>query len=800
MSESSVELSLFYESFMNHTINLSYNSLSLSEIETISKTNFAKHYHLLCKTCETIPKIRFFKNKKIKYKCDCGDLLINDIHKIYDYLDYSEIIDIENIKLKCKNHPDEKYCLYCTKCQINLCYKCANNCIEHIDKIKIFPLDKNIINKRDYIIEKIKDKNQTYIDDEDHKLNKNYTTEDEDDNCNKFFKLQKKINLKENDDDNIDNDDISEEDIYLISKKINKNIITNKAKKEIKSELINIMNEDNIDDLMDGEYYLINLISIIVDDFQNYPNYELNKIISNLEKFIFLYYGNYQELDLQYEFEKDDIKNYSVDILGKKFVETNKEKCFLIINEKLIDINNSICLKDIYTNFKLNKIVNWPIQLNVELVEKDNNKMTDLSYMFEGISNLMPTSNFNNFDSTNITKTDNMFYNCSSLTELPDISNLNVSNVIDMRCMFSGCKSLKKLPDISKWNTNKLINIEGMFEYCESLIFLPDISNLNKNKSINNKAGLFNNCKSLEIVPDLSNLFREEELKDNYIFEGCTKLEEKLKGNNKENRKIIVKYLLKNFPSKICKYFFYIIGIFLFIYFCYYLFLFHLYNSFNLTVSNKYFNDPKAFCDLLNTINISYITEINNDNELIKIKRISENKEEFINKELNFTFINANMTFESTKKYIRVYSIIITSISFLNILVVFFIKIFPNTLENVPSILKIIFLIFLLIINVFALIIEIKDSNIIEIFTNSFDIFIEKLNKLFNLKFDQLILDEFNSLKESLKSIDYNIILSIIIILIISFRLNNLIKEKIGQNNSFEKNKIILNSNTDNQV
>ena len=64
MSESSVELSLFYESFMNHTINLSYNSLSLSEIETISKTNFAKHYHLLCKTCETIPKSDFSKIRK----------------------------------------------------------------------------------------------------------------------------------------------------------------------------------------------------------------------------------------------------------------------------------------------------------------------------------------------------------------------------------------------------------------------------------------------------------------------------------------------------------------------------------------------------------------------------------------------------------------------------------------------------------------------------------------------------------------------------------------------------------------
>lgn len=45
---------------------------------------------------------------KIKYKYDCMDFLIDYIQKIYDFLDYSDIINIENIKLKCENHPDEK--------------------------------------------------------------------------------------------------------------------------------------------------------------------------------------------------------------------------------------------------------------------------------------------------------------------------------------------------------------------------------------------------------------------------------------------------------------------------------------------------------------------------------------------------------------------------------------------------------------------------------------------------------------------------------------------------------------------
>ena len=100
MSNLSIELSTLYEPFMNHSINITYDSLSLSEIETIQKTKFAEHYHLLCKICEQIPKIRFLKNKKIAYKCGCKDIIIDNIRKIYEYLDFSDITDIDNIKLK----------------------------------------------------------------------------------------------------------------------------------------------------------------------------------------------------------------------------------------------------------------------------------------------------------------------------------------------------------------------------------------------------------------------------------------------------------------------------------------------------------------------------------------------------------------------------------------------------------------------------------------------------------------------------------------------------------------------------
>ena len=810
MSDLSIELSLFYEPFMNHSINLTYDSLSLSEIKTISKTKFAQHYHLLCKKCGKIPKLRFLNNLEIKYECHCKDLSIDEIHKIYDYLYYSDIIDLNNIKLKCEDHPEEKYCLYCTQCGINKCYKCAISCIGHKDKIIVFPLDKNILNKRDYIIEKIKDKNQTYIDDENNNLNKNFTTED--DNSNKILLLPKKkvINLIEDDsENNVDNDICDEEeDKYFLSKKINNDIIND----DDKDEIINIINKNNNDKLFDKEYYLINLASIIVDDFQNYPNYELNEIISNLEKFIILYYDKFQKIDLKYEFRKEDIKDDSIEIFGEKFVENNKEKCFLIINEKFMDINNSICLKDIYDYFNID-LFNWPIKLNIELIEKQDNQMTDLSYMFLKISNLLPTSNFDDFDFRSVTNAEFLFCNCSSIIELPDISNLNFSNVTNMSYMFFGCKSLKELPDISKWNTNKLVNIESMFENCESLTFLPDISKWNKNKNIINKNKLFRNCKSLEILPDLKNLFSEEELKEDYIFEGCIKLEEKSKENNVEVNITLSERLdlslnkLCSFYNKIldclknigycCLGIIYILLIILGIYYIFY----HIYVAFHLDKSKEHFNDPTVYSYIANNINISHIAKIKNITNSSKLEEISQNKEDFIKKELNFTHINDNITFETSQKYLKICSIIIVSILFLNVLlalIIFFLNLMKIT--NSATIICRIITVYL-IIDIIDLIIEINEIIIIKKIQNSFYIYKQNLKKLFGMKLINEVLKESNSFDDTLISLVVNMVISLILIFLNNSVLPDVInRRKEEWYDLFTKNKNIIDSNNNNHI
>ena len=110
----------------------------------------------------------------------------------------------------------------------------------------------------------------------------------------------------------------------------------------------------------------------------------------------------------------------SVKILGSKFVENNKDNCFLLINNK----KNEIC-----EYYNLDKEENKSY-LIIKLIEKKY--ITNMSYMFEG---------------------------CSSLLSLPDISKWNTNDVTNMSYMISGCSSLLSLPDISKWNT---INVKYM--------------------------------------------------------------------------------------------------------------------------------------------------------------------------------------------------------------------------------------------------------------------------------------------------------------------------------------------------
>ena len=106
MSAPLIELESFEN--QNNSLNFYSDEKDFSKISQISKSKFSSHYHFLCKKCNRIPTIEFYKKSKIKYICECKEspreLLIKDI---YDYLFYSNNIDLENENLKCYLHPDE---------------------------------------------------------------------------------------------------------------------------------------------------------------------------------------------------------------------------------------------------------------------------------------------------------------------------------------------------------------------------------------------------------------------------------------------------------------------------------------------------------------------------------------------------------------------------------------------------------------------------------------------------------------------------------------------------------------------
>ena len=204
--------------------------------------------------------------------------------------------------------------------------------------------------------------------------------------------------------------------------------------------------------------------------------------------------------------------------------------------------------------------------------------------------------------------------------------------------------------------------------------------------------------------------------------------------------------------------------------------------------------------NLLNYTNISHIAQVRNITNSSKIKEIEENKEDFIFKEMNFTYINGNITFESSQKSLRLYGIIISSVFILNILVLCSLIIIRK-LMNVSFKILIIFLTLLLIIDILDVIIEIKYLIYIFNFSKSFDIFNNKLKTLFKKQLNKHILKEYDSFNGSMISVCFNIVASLFFLFIVNRIYKDAIEQKkIIQNNSYEKNKNIINSNVNNLI
>lgn len=182
----------------------------------------------------------------------------------------------------------------------------------------------------------------------------------------------------------------------------------------------------------------------------------------------------------------------------------------------------------------------------LDLSSFNTEKVTNMSEMFVGSTNLRTINLSKGFIGSNVTDLNGMFRGCASLTELDlsgsnaekvkdmckmfygcvALSNLNLSGfktgpVTDMRYLFSSCQSLESL-DLSGFNTENVTSMVSMFSQCSSLRSL-DLSSFNTSKVIGMNL-MFYKCTNLESI-DLSSFETENLQQMAHMFYSCTKLE-----------------------------------------------------------------------------------------------------------------------------------------------------------------------------------------------------------------------------------------------------------------------------------
>lgn len=104
----------------------------------------------------------------------------------------------------------------------------------------------------------------------------------------------------------------------------------------------------------------------------------------------------------------------------------------------------------------------------------DTSKVTNMTYMFNGCSNLKATKNILKMDTSNVTSMQNMFGSCTSLTSI-DLSPLDTSKVTNMSGMFSSCGKLKTI-NFSPSNTSKVTDMQNLLNGCTSLTTMSAIN------------------------------------------------------------------------------------------------------------------------------------------------------------------------------------------------------------------------------------------------------------------------------------------------------------------------------------
>ena len=205
-------------------------------------------------------------------------------------------------------------------------------------------------------------------------------------------------------------------------------------------------------------------------NLENLENLEINNISNIIEEeleYIEKYIRNKNQTKIKLIYSNIYYNKLEGEkIFGEKFVENNKNNIDLLIEGKKSQLISKY------------KFKNW----NTVITMIIKNKLTDLSYMFDGCRSLKDIDVLKYLDTKDVKDFSYMFNNFRSTLKLNSLEKWNVSNGINFSYMFNNCVKLLDITPLENWNVSNGINFSYMFNNCEKLSNLKPLKNWNVSK------------------------------------------------------------------------------------------------------------------------------------------------------------------------------------------------------------------------------------------------------------------------------------------------------------------------------
>jgi hypothetical protein len=231
-------------------------------------------------------------------------------------------------------------------------------------------------------------------------------------------------------------------------------------------------------------------------------------------------------------------------IFGTKFVNSNKDKCHLII------YNNDCELKEKY-NFK-----EKGEQAITLVIDEEITNFEEMFCSYKGFFPLIDASSLQDLDTSESINLSSMFCGCNRIADFSFLQNWDVSKCENFEYIFQNC-SFTNANFLSNWNTKKAISLRGVFDGC---CRLNDIKGIKDWNVTNSKyfSYMFYCCENLIDVNAIQYWNMTNAITIDHMFCYCKKLNNmdslyKWKLNSKVDKTMVVSYCsnLKNIPSNL---------------------------------------------------------------------------------------------------------------------------------------------------------------------------------------------------------------------------------------------------------